>query len=487
MASEKSAFLVSPMYTREGRAAFGFDPLDGVHDDQALKGCNNCDKETTVTCTSCQTRYCSKECLKSDWPFHKALCKSLKNGFEGAQAPPNHVRAILFPMDSVVPKWIWIDLDQFDLSILRALGVSEKKPWLKARNSFEATDLNKGLKHRKIGHGLRQFTAPKVRVPGSNLNKSILGLDRPGYLHVYFGSAIFFGFRTTEFDSGPKICYEDATPRDLRMVNPGIPSMYQTRPDVLSTLATGLAGTTVGVRINCDGDMKRFGEASSYPVERYQQVIMFKKDIVPGRTSSDFAQLLDLPWAVQRCQSTTYDPLVDKDDDEVKKLLMNSNGGYLSMKLADVGKDGYVRVFRPTAPESNKAADEHTGTVIVTSLTGPVINIYHVNAFCRFMEFELSEMPVRSVDPRHGERGMFQVAKPYLELRINKQKFESYWELYKSRTFKSLALLASDVKVPLGPYADRQQGDWVGTRGEGPEGDLEAVLSKVEKALREME
>ncbi|KAK0205815.1 hypothetical protein DFS33DRAFT_1257529 [Desarmillaria ectypa] len=47
-------------------------------DDGLLSSCIVCNSKIGKGCAKCKTRYCSKECQKSDWPRHKSLCKILK-------------------------------------------------------------------------------------------------------------------------------------------------------------------------------------------------------------------------------------------------------------------------------------------------------------------------------------------------------------------------------------------------------------------------
>ncbi|KAK5637200.1 hypothetical protein RRF57_012912 [Xylaria bambusicola] len=64
---------------------------------------------------------------------------------------------------------------------MRALGITGKKPLKQTANQLVAKDINKSLTHRKIGHGIRQFTTPKARtVEGVNLNESSSRLPTRG-------------------------------------------------------------------------------------------------------------------------------------------------------------------------------------------------------------------------------------------------------------------------------------------------------------------
>ena len=52
--------------------------------DDSEIGCTRCLKKRSLTvlrrCTGCKrSRYCSKDCQRSDWPSHKQLCKSIQS------------------------------------------------------------------------------------------------------------------------------------------------------------------------------------------------------------------------------------------------------------------------------------------------------------------------------------------------------------------------------------------------------------------------
>ncbi|KAL8675573.1 MAG: hypothetical protein Q9168_000085 [Polycauliona sp. 1 TL-2023] len=79
--------------------------------------CATCLKVARVKCAECKcTWYCSRDCQRTDWTFHKHLCRDFKN-FQ-TRPKPDCVRGILFPEDDKAPKFVWLkqnDEDGLDL------------------------------------------------------------------------------------------------------------------------------------------------------------------------------------------------------------------------------------------------------------------------------------------------------------------------------------------------------------------------------------
>lgn len=71
--------------------------------------CVSCNNLGAQRCSGCQNAYyCSKICQKHDWKLHKHLCKSFVKFTNQDRPTPYHRRAILFPVDEPVPRFIWV-------------------------------------------------------------------------------------------------------------------------------------------------------------------------------------------------------------------------------------------------------------------------------------------------------------------------------------------------------------------------------------------
>ncbi|KAI1736059.1 hypothetical protein F4680DRAFT_461336 [Xylaria scruposa] len=420
----------------EGSAARGFDAADGVKDFEVLKSCPTCDSETKLRCPNCRTWYCKKECLVKDWKNHQVLCKSFNDKFIGDKAPVNHVRAILFPWDADKPTWIWIHLKTLDVSITRALGITGKGSLKKAVNKLAVVDLNKSLHHRKIGHGIRQFTAPNARFEsrdGHNVNKSIFALSDPGSLKTYFGSAIFFGFRTYQAGSITRIYYEDTSSRDLRMII----EWYLTRPENpyipiknhLPLQSYCNSGERLflwpAVKLNCVVDKARLEKLSGRTyIPPFENVWVLSKDLSQNRTPCELAQMAGLPWLTQPCCST-FDPITDKGEE--KSYLENQGGqvfgpeaGRRLRRMRLDNQEGWVLpADLPT---------KYCGSLLVTRSDGGFVGGLHLLAFYDFVRARFKDVPFHAVYPTGEETvGRAILIQDVVRRIITREGFEEFW------------------------------------------------------------
>ncbi|KAI0204397.1 hypothetical protein F4808DRAFT_474937 [Astrocystis sublimbata] len=424
----------------EGRAACGFDPKDGGRSLEALRSCTICASAAKLQCSICATWYCEPKCLRKDWPHHKFLCRSLRDDFSNENAPANNVRAILFPMDTNQPTWVWINLKVLDLSITRALGITMPKPLKKAVNQLAAVDINKSLAHREIGHGIRQFTAPKARFgghQGHHINKSIFALADPGSLKTYFGSAIYIGFRTDQAHGTPRIYYEDTSPRDLRMIiewyhtrpeNPFISKAHRLPLNSYSSYGSPKKDVSLwpAFKLNCLGDTDRLNELTpgSCIVWEVQQVQVLSEDILGSRMESDFIAMAELPWVVQPVHGT-FDPVADEGKET--DLLYNKGGmvfapqikrSFHSWHLDTI--DGWVLPAHLTS--------EYCGSFLVMHKDGDLIIQEHVECFCEFVKscLDAANPLMTYATNEEGVRRAL-IGESELAQYITRENFEAFW------------------------------------------------------------
>lgn len=79
--------VVGQLQQFNGKAPFTRQPLKveksaASYADKGLSACHYCQKglENLKACGACKkTRYCSRECQKSDFKVHKKVCKKLQN------------------------------------------------------------------------------------------------------------------------------------------------------------------------------------------------------------------------------------------------------------------------------------------------------------------------------------------------------------------------------------------------------------------------
>ncbi|KAI0859650.1 hypothetical protein F4860DRAFT_525860 [Xylaria cubensis] len=479
---------------KEGSAARGFDPADGVKDFEILKSCPTCGSEAKMQCPSCRTWYCERKCLVKDWKHHQILCKDVMGKFHGDKAPLNHVRAILFPWDDETPRWIWVHLRSLDVSITRALGISGKRMLKKAVNKLAVVDINKSLHHRKIGHGIRQFTAPKARLGDDhNVNKSIFALSEPGALKTYFGSALFFAFRTYQDDGVTYIYYEDTSPRDLRIII----EWYWTRPEnPLIPLKRRLPLKCYcqteeelflwpAVRVSCIGDLTRMIEFSKHDIHPFQPVWILSKDVTQSRAECELPTMAGLPWFVQQCCSL-FDPIADKGKEE--ELLYNAGA------LAYVPQAG--RRFRRSYLDNSEGwvipADlsiQYCGSLILSRNDGCTIDDRQVIAFYEFI-IECFEKVNSFISHPALTVGVDRALATEDEARqfVTREAFEAYWRKYVdvddgalATPYDKIYVAESDAMKKEAKEEPKEE-----TKEEVKEGAKEEVIEEVKEEVMEV-
>jgi hypothetical protein len=68
-----------------------------------------CNKSTIHVCDLCKSAYyCSSTCLWADWPTPTLLCAAFSQFDVLSRPTDEHVRAIFFPVDSTIPRFIWL-------------------------------------------------------------------------------------------------------------------------------------------------------------------------------------------------------------------------------------------------------------------------------------------------------------------------------------------------------------------------------------------
>ncbi|KAI0975143.1 hypothetical protein F4678DRAFT_484857 [Xylaria arbuscula] len=442
MADQHEHAGLSCSNANEGHAAHPFCPFCGMEDEAALKSCTLCDNpDANMHCPICGTRYCNRQCYTKDWPHHKSLCKAARDEFNVNKAPLNSVRAILFPEHSKKPTWTWIHLKTLDISIIRALGINMKSPFKKSYNKLFVEDINQTLVHRKIGHGIRQFHAQDSRVGGvGGVNKSIFALGDPGSLGAYFGSAICLCYRTIYEPQGVKVCYENASPRDLRMIiewvytrpdNPFVSKLYRL-PLKFYCQPREEVSLWPAVKILCDGDKTRLRALSGSLPDKFQNVQVLSKAVGQIRCPCVLAELARLPWVIQPCL-TMLDPITEGDKPD---LLKNWHGRTLAQDSMESFK---CWTFDYSNWNPGYLKSTYCGSILIMHERGCMIDKLHVDCFTQYADLVLN-MATSMFKKDNGE-GTARIVTRSEDLWsvLTKQGFEEFWAGYISAKLGKLA------------------------------------------------
>lgn len=131
----------------EGAAATG-SAQDQTAVPDTIQPCNNCLKHTTNRCSQCSSaHYCSVECQRVDWKYHKHLCAQFKDLEDRPDS--GSIRALLFPDDEPSPRFVWLAKTEDPLNLDYV------------SDSLDITDLlgvadDRGVTQQRVMRGLRR-------------------------------------------------------------------------------------------------------------------------------------------------------------------------------------------------------------------------------------------------------------------------------------------------------------------------------------------
>jgi MYND finger len=179
--------------------------------------CSVCTESSLKICKGCHnSKYCSRECQKADWPTHKLLCKTFK---DFASRPGNdYRRAIYLPVSSKKPQFIWLLFERKndDLSMTAhdspELGtlLGNDKPfatlgWMKSNP----------VRNKKLTHSIDIRYRDTFLTDGSLPNQSILNIKGSELAHDWRGPMVAYGLKGLDFDPANS---DDLDMTDLRHI-----------------------------------------------------------------------------------------------------------------------------------------------------------------------------------------------------------------------------------------------------------------------------
>lgn len=281
-----------------------------------------CEKPGSTRCSHCHSIYCSKECQEKDWESHKMVCTSFPDFSEEhrpSSVPDTIIsRALLFPVDSIQPQWIWLPSSHKEIPL-------ELKMKYFGTSIIESHPLNSHLSHINLEHTLITIHPPNMPDDGMVINNSLLALGSPGYMRVQYGNVIITALRSKRINSNTDLA-QDLTMRDYRLIVDYF-QMWHENPCVVNPERYPYK-MTPGIKINSVSDRHRF--CLTEPDSVFQSITVPAKifDHNP-RCPSAFAFLAGLPWF--------YNPAASDFADFRKSDLPNAQLRFPSLENPEVG------------------------------------------------------------------------------------------------------------------------------------------------------
>ncbi|KAI1770755.1 hypothetical protein F4818DRAFT_252410 [Hypoxylon cercidicola] len=384
-----------------------------IFDEGALTCCDFCDRDDAqLRCNGChEALYCSENCRTQDRPQHEMLCASAKDYFDNSKRPPNHIRGIIFHLDSKAPSFVWLNKECWPLSVAQAFDMDVK-------NLLPPNDNRFGIVHRKLAHGILEYhgrnsTRPELQ----RFNRSIAALSRPGLLPFYYCNFLYCGFVANHSDN--TIIPQDASMKDFRAVTDFV---QNSASDFVIANDSRFPGKwlsknsdheyrmRVATKISCEADIQRLSsmrEAKTWPlVEDVFTVHCSQSD---AGSPLFLAGLAGLPWEFKASSAA---------------------------HLADDGKRNYAgRIFAASTITDEKgervwSTKPNSGTLYIFNSNSAPIHPDHVLAFYDFAESQLKQISEHQCSVRLSlspGREQARVSLDELKKWFTRKRFEAYW------------------------------------------------------------
>ncbi|KAK6845778.1 hypothetical protein PG995_015888 [Apiospora arundinis] len=378
---------------------------------EVLEACVMCEKKGDLACNVCGTKYCSKQCQKQDWKYHKMLCKSsMSADYRLSSRPgPDYRRIIVFPVDQKQPVWDWARFEGgpagFAASEYHRLVPCPSDKFVHMGMPLNVSSSNP---YMRFGRGLQVFAIGEIwdgipsACPSLPINQSILNLAKPGHAQLHWGPFAVAAFSSDEIgrpiiDRGI-ILWEDATLKDLRLVVDDTIA-GKLNPCVVDPDRYALKSNTddkpwPALKLNCRGDMKRFGLRPADAIEEVQ-VAPVANPAGRERHDASLPSRLGLSWVWEF--SSTNGSLQGED------LTTEENLGLILDKRPEVRDPENGGLF--------------TGTLILMHKKGRHICREHLQAVVGYTRFVVARVP-------EGDSA----ALPVYRYAFTPEMFAMYWD-----------------------------------------------------------
>ncbi|KAL8915240.1 MAG: hypothetical protein Q9171_000359 [Xanthocarpia ochracea] len=184
--------------------------------------CAHCLGYARVKCAQCgSTWYCSRECQRADWTYHKYLCREYKD-FQN-RPDPDSVRALLFPENEKAPRFVWLKQNEEPLDLGRVdekfeteeveqlLGVTEDE----IGQQYVTRSIRRDRRADKITARVYLLLRQKSFTDGSKPNMSIGWVTKGNFHFSWRGPVIAVSTRFDESEEND----EEPVVEDLSMVD----------------------------------------------------------------------------------------------------------------------------------------------------------------------------------------------------------------------------------------------------------------------------
>ncbi|KAH7087169.1 hypothetical protein FB567DRAFT_602752 [Paraphoma chrysanthemicola] len=380
--------------------------------------CSMCDRPAkNLYCARCDCSfYCSKTCQIDDAPLHKLLCRSFKD-FSADKAPPSHYRFILFHDRKDKPEFVWLHCPSLSSPVLPQRiahvdqrGCSPKIVWFADFNPL----LGRSRKRMcLIGHA-KTGSDGKYHSVGAR-NGSLMTVDNV----LYFAEE----FR------GPLLLFSMDGHLNMMDFRNSIDLM---RISIATEHKLPLLGATPvrGVRINCIGDVV-LGRRPRF--ETYE-CALFEHKVTDENLRLPLAEKVGLRLRCHTIPAIYSMPWRDRHIQGNPHFSYDMNISWTILK-----PNQWMQPVK---------------SIVVTREDGRGLHPSQMEAFCQYIynisfpsitevDFDANQPPKRDIRQELDEQ--FKDADDLLQVTVNQEGWQGFWQKYKTRMCAEYYFEASDT------------------------------------------
>ncbi|KAF2252904.1 hypothetical protein BU26DRAFT_515324 [Trematosphaeria pertusa] len=413
-----------------------------------MRLCEQCEEPGKLRCGGCrESHYCSKECQELGWSVHKHLCKTFKD-FHDRPAPEEPrgrvYRAIYFHPDEDVPRFVWLKCERVvptyqDVLAGGYLATNEGEA---QPDVFISTNSHPIGRNRALGRNLKHTIELEFReaflYDGSKPNKAILKIvDRSSkYLHNWKGPILAYGTDLVHFPSSdPNPHYGvDLTPVDLKHLSDYLSTylcpdpfddseVQQERKARHNVLKAAFKEEMVlGVRINCDGDVKVDGRP------KYEGIKLPISHPIFGQDPVDISDQVGLSILVRRVPDSVEGWARRPDHGGFRRPWVNQAATFLHRDLNPNAERVKFHIEYTCFTGFGMAPIEWqrgVGAVMAIRKDKKKLHPHHVAALVDYSQVHLTGW----FQGAHEGR----IAREDALRQVSREKFEHYWKEWKAR------------------------------------------------------
>ncbi|KAH7240242.1 uncharacterized protein BKA55DRAFT_542830 [Fusarium redolens] len=188
--------------------------------------CASCGKQgRLLDCAAClDAQYCSTDCQRSDWKFHKLMCTKLASYSADLRPSTRHFRVIVFPHEAAQPEFAWAFVNDKTELVIKHPSIEGWKKKMKDRYATSVKDplivhalsRDRAMVGKMLGHAVRVASwQPPNGLAGhlEGFNETILSLTGR-IIRRSYGPAVAFAYQLdAEFNYKNM---EDMSTKDFR-------------------------------------------------------------------------------------------------------------------------------------------------------------------------------------------------------------------------------------------------------------------------------